>query len=211
MKSRVVELLQQVGSSWLTTGRTRASEEVSLLTETRSASSGETRAPDHGEVYVAHLRDVLDGEHRRLASILSRAESLTRTNLTTLTILIAATALLVRSGSLDGVHAITWGLLVTALALDIASVVASVGMQIKATIQSATSAETVTDMASAAWFEHDAATARFTVANRLRESITSLRGVTKDKSSRLDRALWLSLAFVVALVGAVAAELALRI
>ncbi|MFT3899610.1 MAG: hypothetical protein QM728_05095 [Gordonia sp. (in: high G+C Gram-positive bacteria)] len=130
--------------------------------------------------------------------IQSRAESLTRT-------LLAALGLCVTLGSLGlrgaQIHLGAWFAVAASAALGLVALGIAIHVAVKSANRSATSIKTVKDMASEEWFDHPGRLARFTVAQRLRQSIAVDRKLTEKEAGVLECARWVAFAFIISAVG----------
>lgn len=144
---------------------------------------------DEGAVYLEHLRAVLADENIRLDRVLSRAESLMRTELTVLTVIVATVALSTRDNGFATVGLWSWVLLAISVMCGVTTIVLTALAGNKEIELSATSLDTVKGMASQEYFEHGTELARYTVAQRLRESISVIRPEIERRNKRVQRSL----------------------
>lgn len=162
---------------------------------------------DGGAVYLEHLRNVLADDSRRYERLLSRAESLTRTVLTTLTIFVALIGYLTRGFDLSQISLVVKILVLLALSCGVASSILSTTTQIRPAELQTTSLETIRNMSSEAWFSHRSAAARFNVINRVSEAIVSIRPIIDSRSKKLNYSTWLAVCFIILTVAAIGAFL----
>jgi hypothetical protein len=165
---------------------------------------------DPRSAFAEHIRDVLDREYDRTTRGIARAETIVKTQLSIITVIIAASGFILRGNAHVTVHCATVVIFIGALLAGIASLALAAYGQAKATRSSATSLKTIDDMVSPEHWTREP-DPKYIVANRDRDTIRALRKTNHERAEIIDRALVLQVTFIaLAVIGAVV-EFAVRL
>lgn len=175
-----------------------------------SNDEGKGQVGDSRSVFGAHIRDVLDREYDRSARSIARAETIVKTQLSLITVIIAVAAFLYRDNLTLSLRPATISILLVGLTSGVASFALAAYGQSKATTSSATSIETLTEMlAPERWLNEP--DPLFIVANRHKETIADLRKTNGERARVNDGALIAQGIFIALAVIAVGVEVTLRL
>ncbi|GAB91039.1 hypothetical protein [Gordonia rhizosphera] len=171
----------------------------------------DTAGDDVPHVYLDHLTDQLDGERARQVTLTARAETIVKTVLALLTVVIAVLAFVFGGAVEFRPHAVTVAVVVVAILVGIGTLVAGTFALTLPPADAGTRLDTLNGMASEYWWlTHDPGDALFTVARRKFESIAVLRTANRQRTTLCRTALYGQLATMAVLSAAVIVEIIAR-